>query len=78
MRQDMAALRLRCATLEGESNRWALERLRFIAHLEEGLALLGAARPDEDADIEVQRGDGDDDSNDDDSDDDDSNDDESL
>jgi hypothetical protein len=48
MRQDIAALKLRCATLEGESNSLALERLRLIAHLEEGLMLLGAARPEED------------------------------
>lgn len=70
MRQDIAALKLRCATLEGESNSWALERLRMIAHLEEGLMLLGAARPEEDEPEMEVRGD-DDDADDTDSDDDD-------
>jgi hypothetical protein len=38
----IAALELRCAMLESEANRHALERLHYIAHLEEGLAMLGA------------------------------------
>ncbi|MDX2089421.1 MAG: hypothetical protein SFX73_16330 [Kofleriaceae bacterium] len=62
LRQDIADLKQRCATLESESNSWALERLRLIAHLEEGLLLLGAARPDEeDPEMSVQ---GDDDTDD--------------
>ena len=60
LRQEVAALKLRCATLEGETNRWELERSKYIAHLEQGLAMLGA-RPadagDEPLDIELRRDD---------------------
>ncbi|HVK89091.1 MAG TPA: hypothetical protein VM513_33450, partial [Kofleriaceae bacterium] len=61
LRQEVAALELRCATLEGELDRWAHERNKYIAHLEQGLALLGArpAEPaDEPLDIELRREDG--------------------
>jgi predicted RNase H-like nuclease (RuvC/YqgF family) len=39
----ISSLEVRCAMLEGETNRHALERLRYIMHLEEGLAMLGAS-----------------------------------
>lgn len=45
----VAALELRCAMLESEANRHALERLHYIAHLEEGLAMLGANDGEDDA-----------------------------
>lgn len=60
LRQEVAALKLRCATLEGEANRWAIERGQLIAHLEDGLALLGtrqADAADEPLDIELRRDD---------------------
>jgi hypothetical protein len=60
LQQEVAALKLRCVTLEGELDRSALERSKYIAHLEQGLALFGAnasAADDEPLDIELRRDD---------------------